>query len=351
MRGCFPTLDEFRSNFGAYHARKEVEAEIARLRIVLVHGAGDADLAVQIAQLALGIGSHALGAGGPGAVRRPAAPGRPARPRPGADGVALGRSARQGVSRRPPLAGSRLRHRRKDAETLCALAESWTREDESKARGLFRQAVAVDATEPVTLSRYLELEVAHAGNRAVVHLAEPMIRSAVERCRKQIEARMNLPWAWASLSLLQLLLEQPYEALESLAQLVRLCEPGGDAAAAAGRAPSPPCLSAAARALGRTADALKRIECIREKLPGFDWCRRAVLLGLAAGAGDPAAADAIRSAASWTAAGLPRAQVRTSRPPTASCCWPAAAPANGSRRRRVGAGRAPRLRGARIHFG
>ncbi len=28
-------LEEFKSNFGAYHERKEVEAEIARLRIVL----------------------------------------------------------------------------------------------------------------------------------------------------------------------------------------------------------------------------------------------------------------------------------------------------------------------------
>ena len=52
-------------------------------------------------------------------------------------------------------------HRRKDAETLCALAESWVRDDESKARDLFHQAVAVDATEPVALSRYIEFEIAH----------------------------------------------------------------------------------------------------------------------------------------------------------------------------------------------
>jgi ppGpp synthetase/RelA/SpoT-type nucleotidyltranferase len=295
-------LDAFKSNFGAYHARKEVEAEIARLRIVLAQGSGDADMAVRIAQLALGIGSHQLAL----EVLEPFA----AEPHQGVQrvrGLALvelhwdNPRGKEFIEGRRSLEAA-CTHRHKDAETLCALAETWTREDESKARALFREAVAADATEPVTLSRYLEFEIAHASSRAVIHLAEPMIRSAVERCRKQIEARMNLPWAWASLSFLQLLLDQPYESLESLAQLIRLCEPGGIAADDAGVAASSPSLSAAARALGRTADAAKRIECIREKLPGFDWCQRAIVLGLAAGAGDPAAIDALRRAASWGSA-------------------------------------------------
>ncbi len=51
-------LDDFKSNFGAYHERKEVEAEIARLRIVLSYDADNLALAVKIAQLALSIGRH-----------------------------------------------------------------------------------------------------------------------------------------------------------------------------------------------------------------------------------------------------------------------------------------------------
>ena len=58
-------------------------------------------------------------------------------------------------------------------------------------------------------------------------------------------------------------------------------------------------LSAASRALLRLRDALKRIQCIREKLPGFDWCHRAVLLGLAANLNDADAAEALRNLASW----------------------------------------------------
>ena len=72
-------------------------------------------------------------------------------------------------------------------------AESWVRDDELKARELFQQAAAVDGTEPITLSRYLEFEIAHSGNDTIARLATPLIRSAIERCRKQIEARVNLP--------------------------------------------------------------------------------------------------------------------------------------------------------------
>ena len=99
--------------------------------------------------------------------------------------------------------------------------------------------------------------------------------------------------------MLHLLVEEPYEALGAVGQLIRLCEPPGDPSAAAEDVASPGRLSAAGRALLRTRDALKRIECIREKLPGFDWCRRAVLLGLAAAVKDGQAADALRELASW----------------------------------------------------
>ena len=94
-------------------------------------------------------------------------------------------------------------------------------------------------------------------------------------------------------------MEEPYEALGAVGQLIRLCEPPGDPSAAAEGTASPGRPSAAGRALLRTRDALKRMECIREKLPGFDWCQRAVLLGLAAAAKDGQAADALRELASW----------------------------------------------------
>ena len=116
-----------------------------------------------------------------------------------------------------------------------------------------------------------------------------MIRNAIERCRKQIEARMNVPWAWASRALLHLLVEEPYEALEAVGAI--------DSALRAARQRRPRkgplrrngFLPPAAPCCGPRA--LKRIECIREKLPGFDWCQRAVLLGMAAAVKDGQAGE------------------------------------------------------------
>jgi ppGpp synthetase/RelA/SpoT-type nucleotidyltranferase len=293
-------LEEFQSNFGAYHERKEVDAEIGRLRIVLSYGPQNVDLAVKIAQLALSIGRHetALEILEPYAAERHQGVER-------VRGVALVEMHWDQPDREEYLAGRQslqdsCEHRQKDAETLCALAESWVREDESKARELFQQAVGVDATAPVALSRYIEFEIAHTSNNTVARLAAPMIRNAIDRCRKQIEARMNLPWAWASLALLNLLVDEPFAALESLAQLIRLCEPPAAAVAGAVNPAGPPQRpSAAGQALLRTRDALQRIQCIRANLPGFDWCQRTAWLGLAVTTKNAQASNKLRESASW----------------------------------------------------
>src|SRR5207237_492494 len=78
-----------------------------------------------------------------------------------------------------------------DSETLALLADCVARDDDHKARELFHQAAQADASEPVTLSRYLEFEIAHLGNDHAVRLSAPMIQTAMERCRKQIEGKVN----------------------------------------------------------------------------------------------------------------------------------------------------------------
>ena len=191
-------------------------------------------------------------------------------------------------------------HAQKDAETLCALAETWAyRRDDIKARDNFHKAVAVDATEPVTLSRYIEFEIAHLTNDTVISLTLPMIRNAMERCRKQIEARINLPRAWASLAILHLFVGEPFEALGAVAQVIRLCDPPDDMSAVAGVARAPERFCAAGRALLRILEALERIKCICEKLSGFDWCQRAVLLGLAVRVKDAESMEKLQELGSW----------------------------------------------------
>ena len=85
-------------------------------------------------------------------------------------------------------------------------------------------------------------------NNTVARLAVAMIRNAIDRCRKQIEARVNVPWAWASRALLHLFVEEPYEALGAVGQLIRLCEPPGNPSAAAEDVAWAEGLSAAGRA-------------------------------------------------------------------------------------------------------
>jgi len=157
-------FDAFKSNFGACHEPQAVNDEIDRLRIVLASDPGNAGLAVRIAQLALAIGEHDLAL----EVLEPYA----ARNHQGVQrvrGVALTekhwdepRSAGYREGRK--CLSAACAHSAKDAETLCALAENWAREDDSQARRLYHDAAAVDATEPVTLCRYLEFEIAHIGN-------------------------------------------------------------------------------------------------------------------------------------------------------------------------------------------
>ncbi len=291
-------LAEFKSNFGAYHTREEVEKEINSLRVLLSTDAATADLAVRIAQLAVSVGKHKLAIEilepyvhehhqGVERVR----------------GIALTEMYWNRSRNRKYLDGRRslqaaCAHRRKDAETLSALAESWVRDDESRARRLFHDAITLDPSEPVTLSRYLELEVARSSSDRVLRLTAPMISNAMQRARKQIEARVNLPSAWASVALFHLMIREPFEALDAIAQVIRLCDPPRRAACARKRDAGAEHHCASIRALMRLRDALERIRCIESRLPGYDWCERAVLLGLAIRVEDSGARRALRRLAS-----------------------------------------------------
>jgi ppGpp synthetase/RelA/SpoT-type nucleotidyltranferase len=291
-------LDVFKSNYGAYLEPSKVGDEIQRLQIVLQHDPKNIDLAVKIAHLALSIGRHdqALETVAPYSQE-------PHKGVQRVQGVALtdlswDKPKDPQFIRGRDLLEAACRHPDKDAETLCAWAESWAREDETKARDIYQQAVAADATEPVALCRYLEFEVAHLTNDTVVRLASPMIRNAMERCRSQIAGRVNLPAAWASLTVFHLFAKEPFKALMAMAQLIRLCDnpqaalPPVDSCET-GRGPC-----AAGRALLRMQETFRRIKCIRKEIDGFEWCERLLLLGLAVRVHDDGAIQTLKELSS-----------------------------------------------------
>ena len=138
--------------------------------------------------------------------------------------------------------------------------------------------MTADASEPCTLCRYLEFEVARHRNDTVVRLAESKIRNAMGRCQDQIEGRVNLPHAWSCLAVFRLMVGDGFGALDALAHLLDLCERPTDGTA------KHPCASG--RAVTRLRITLAHLRCINEKLSGFDWLERATLLGLAVRTGD-----------------------------------------------------------------
>lgn len=248
------SFNDFRSNYGSYHERGQVEKEIGRMRVILQHLPGNVPLAVRLAQLALSIGDfeqaievlQPLRDGDDRAVQRNL-------------GTALVKlhwdTPRSAAFRKGrELLEAACRHDDPDAELLSALAECWAHGDhEEKAEACLRRALAVDAAEPHALCSYLELQVRHTNNDTVVRLAEPMIRNAIGRCLTQIEGRVNLAHAWSSLVVFRLLVGDPFGALDALAHFLCLCtHPAGNPA---GR----PC--AGGRSLARLRKTLAHLAC------------------------------------------------------------------------------------------
>lgn len=314
------SLRAFHSSCGTYREREAVEQEIARLRIVLALEQAklkpatpnarpamtdeereairmaNGELAVRIARHALAIGEHETAKD----VLKPYQD-EPLFAVQRTLGQTLTEMHWNEPNSKEFLGGRALleaacAHPPKDSETLCLLAESTALHDSHRALELFHEAIQADATEPVTLARYLEFEIEHLNNDHPMRLSTPMIRNAMDRCRKQVEARVNLPAAWASLAFFQLLVGKPFEALDAIAQVGVLCQPGRSPAADE-KTPGRPC--AAGRSLRRLRESLRRVRCIRKDLDGYDWCERAVLLILAVRVADQDAHKELLDLASW----------------------------------------------------
>ena len=300
------SLEEFHSNYGAHQKRDQVIREIQLQRIVLDQVEEiprRAALAVRIAKLALAIGQYSTAV----EILRPFAAGEPAQPEVLRT---LGRALIWHHSEDPAggefARGLELLRRvcegeSPDAETFCLLGEAHLlRRDDESAREAYRAAVSLDAAEPESLARFLEHEVSRHGDYALVRLAEPMIRGAMQRSRRQIEGCVNLPAAWATLALLHLLVNEPLEALEALARLLSLCEPPGEGEDAL------PATCTAARQIRRLRKAVLRLEPLRGDLKDFDTLERALLLATALRGNHPKAREELAALASWTIAGKPR---------------------------------------------
>jgi ppGpp synthetase/RelA/SpoT-type nucleotidyltranferase len=277
------SLRSYSANYGAYLEPEQVRAEIGKLELVLQHDRDNVELATKIANLAMTVGDWQKAidvltpyesAGHQPALRHL--------------GIALYKISRHRKNKRKLLEGRKLLktatatpHR--DPEGLLALAETWRTEDEDQARKLYRRAFELDPTNPTCLSNYVEYEIACQRTVANVSLVAPSIRAAIQRCRNQIEAEVNLPLAYQHLGTFHLLLGEPYDSLAAFARSIQLC-------------PASYILEAALQTIDR-------LRVIADKLEGYGWVHKLLLLGLATRYRLPDACKKIRQ---WATADAPR---------------------------------------------
>jgi ppGpp synthetase/RelA/SpoT-type nucleotidyltranferase len=276
-------LREYASAYGRYLPEPELEAEIARLEMVLDYDPGNTGLAGRLARLAIAHGDWQRVV----TVLSPLVAGPAKAPLPALRdlGVALCKLHSGSPDDPEYRAGQAYLERASEAgdvDALCAYAGTWKNIDDDRARDLYRRAFELDPTDPYALGNYLESQLAR--EPGLIDSVRPLLQQSAERCRHQVTAGINLPWALYDLGRFHLLLDQPYDALGYLAEALAC--------------------SSAAWMVETYLASLERLTTPLGGRPGAEWARRLLLLALAARFGDTAALDRIQALATPTAAPL-----------------------------------------------
>jgi ppGpp synthetase/RelA/SpoT-type nucleotidyltranferase len=262
----------YSTSYGAYMTEEELRREIDQLEFVLEQTPSDDRLAARIAKLALTRGDWgkviAL------LTKDVAEQGRPPRPVPRSEDPAILRDLGVALCKKHKTTPRSPKYRRgqeyleqsvaaaPDVDALCSLAGTWKGLDDDRARDLYRRAFELDPADPYPLQNYFECEIALTRDTTVLAGAAPAIGNALERCRAHVEVGVNLPWAYFSMGALHLLSGSPNEALAAYAKAVQL--------------------STAAFMIDGALGSLARLSVVADRLPGHEWARRLLLLGLAA---------------------------------------------------------------------
>lgn len=152
------------------------------------------------------------------------------------------------------------RQRSPDPDALASLAGTWKGIDEARSREYYRRAFEADPADPYALGNHLEREL--EANPEVLSVARPLVRRGIERCEAHARAKVNLPWAYYDLGRFRLLDGEPYAALGAYARALTL--------------------STAQFMVESSLGSLSRMEPLRERIPGYDWALRLLILGAAA---------------------------------------------------------------------
>jgi ppGpp synthetase/RelA/SpoT-type nucleotidyltranferase len=123
--------------------------------------------------------------------------------KPGTDGYRHGQELLEEVVKRSP----------DDIDARCSLAGSLRKEADPKRKALarlhYRDAHRLAPTDPYPLGNYIAEELQATGDQNVLDYLQAVIPPAMQRCEKQIDVQINLPWAYFDLGLFELYLQRP----------------------------------------------------------------------------------------------------------------------------------------------
>lgn len=257
-------LTRYSTSFGAYLSERKIRDELDKLETILKHDPGNADLIARMGKMAntLGDWNRAIVILEPHV--KPEDPGATHPPILHELGIAkcklqsenpYGAEYRQGQEYLELASAANP----KNVDTLGTLAGTWKGIDEARAGELYRKAFEIDSSDPYVLGNHLERELEH--ETSIPSVARPLLRDGVERCEGHISVGINLPWAFFDLGKFLLMLGKEYESLEAYAKAIST--------------------STAPYMIERSLDSLEKFAGVAGNMPGYEWIRRLLLLGLA----------------------------------------------------------------------
>ena len=148
-----------------------------------------------------------------------------------------------------------------DVDAWLALAESAVGGTPKVVREHYRKAFHADPTNERALEKYLDVEIGQTRSLEIVDIVRPLVQSALERCHRRIEIGVDLVAAYLTTGKFLLLLGDPYRSLAAYAKGAQV--------------------ASAPHQLDEALLSLESLEDVADRLEGYEWARRVLLLRLA----------------------------------------------------------------------
>lgn len=257
------SLENYASNYDTYMNKEQMKEEIERLKIVLKCDPKNVGLAYRIGKIARTFGDwqEAISVLSKYAESN-------YQPILRELGVAMCKRQKNSKSREYRKGQEYLEKAielpSEDSDALASLAGTWKKIDEDKARELYRRAFEIDPSYPYALANFLEYEIAYRRDNSIIPLVRHVIEASIKRCREQADVRMNLPWAFYDIGKFYLLLGKPFDSIANHAKALQISTE-----------------QKADWTIDTSLAGINKLTVIQDQLPGYEWVRRLLLIGLA----------------------------------------------------------------------